>query len=253
MLINATAISTEIEDAPDFLFSIIPDAALEGQFLAEVAYQKLGKRNAGIIYRNDQSGKSFQENFSKRFKELAGNIVFEEANQPNTNEFREYITKLKAIDSLDIVFIACFGTETAYYLKQALELGLKKQSITYETFNSPKNLEIAGSAAEGIIFCSPRFDKDSSVPGTKSLREKVFKKYNQTEFNFFIASHYDAAMLLIQAISKGNNSGEKIKKYIKNLQEYDGITGKIKFNMNGGADIPLSLYTVKDKEFVVIE
>lgn len=252
VLINATAISTEIEDSPDFLFSIIPDAASEGEFLAEVAYQTLGKRNAGIIYRDDQSGKSFQENFAKRFKELGGNIVFEEANQPNLNDFRTHIAKLKEINSLDIVFIASFGTETAYYLKQAMELGLKKQTITYETFNSPKNLEIAGSAAEGIIFCSPEFEKDSSDPGTKNLREKVLKKYNQTEFNFFIASHYDAAMLLIQAISKGNNSGEEIKKYIKKLQEYEGITGKIRFNINGGADVPLSLYAVKNKKFVVI-
>jgi branched-chain amino acid transport system substrate-binding protein len=250
VLINATAISNDIEDAPDFLFSIIPDAAVEGKFLAEVAYQKLGKRNAGIIYRNDQSGKSFQESFSKRFKELGGIIALEEANQPNSNEFRGEITKLKSIDSLDIVFIASFGTETAFYLKQSLELGLKKQTITYETFNSPKNLEIASSAAEGIIFCSPIFDKDSSDPRIKELREKVFNKFNQTEFNFFIASHYDAAMLLFQAISKGNYDGVKIKNYISNLHEYNGVTGNILFNINGGAEVPISLYTVKDNKFI---
>ena len=67
VLINASAISTEIEDAQDYLFSVIPNAKYTGYFLAETAFNKLGKRNAGILYRNDPSGKSFYDNFSKRF------------------------------------------------------------------------------------------------------------------------------------------------------------------------------------------
>lgn len=249
VLINATAISPEIEDSPDYLFTIIPDASFEGKFLAEVSYEKLGKRNAAIIYRNDQSGKSFQDFFSKRFRECGGNVVFNEANEPNSNDFKAHITKIKTINSVDVVFVACFGTETAYYLKQAAELGLKVQVITYETFNSPKNIEIAGDAANNIIFCSPEFDKNSDDPAIRGLRLKVREKYNQNEFNFFIAAHYDAISLILDAISNGYESGKDIKQYLKNKTEYNGVTGKISFNENGGAIVPLIMYTVKDRKF----
>jgi branched-chain amino acid transport system substrate-binding protein len=44
ILVNATAISPQIEDSSDYVYSIIPDAAFEGKFLAEIGYSKLGKK-----------------------------------------------------------------------------------------------------------------------------------------------------------------------------------------------------------------
>ena len=43
--------------------------------------------------------------------------------------------------------------------------------------------------------------------------------------------------------------GEAIKNYLKNIKDYNGITGSIKFDENGGANIPLTIYTVRDGKF----
>jgi branched-chain amino acid transport system substrate-binding protein len=253
VLINASAISTQIEDADDYVFSVLPDAGYEGKFLAEVAFNKLGKRNAGIIFRNDQSGLSFQKYFSERFMELGGNILYVEGHTPNTTDFRPYITKIRNFDLMDIIFVASWGPEVATYAKQAKELGVQKQIITYETFNSPKVIEIAGETANGVIFCAPKFDENSEEPLIMQFKEKVYKKYNQNEVNYYIAAHYDAMMLLIDAIDKGNFAGEEIRNYISVLEEYYGITGKMNFNEYGAVSMDLGIYTVKDKNFVSIE
>lgn len=250
VLINASAISTEIEDAQDYLFSVIPNARYSGYFLAETAFNKLGKRNAGILYRNDPSGKSFYDNFSKRFSELGGNIVFVDTHEPNATDYRTNIAKIKNVKSMDVIFVASWGTDVAYYLRQAKELGAHTQVLAYETFYTPKVLEIAGSSANGVIFSAPEFNAWIREPRLEEFREKVMKKYNQKEINYHIAGHYDAMMLILYTISKGNTTGETIRNCLSGMKSFRGVTGDIRFDSNGGAQVPLSLFTVRNEKFM---
>ncbi|MBF0467185.1 MAG: penicillin-binding protein activator [Nitrospirae bacterium] len=250
VLLNASAISTEIEDAPDYVFSVIPSAAYTAKFLAEMAYVKLGKRKAGILFRNDASGRSFEEYFTKRFKELGGIIVFEDTNEPNATDFKENIAKIQAVKDMDVLFVASWGPEVAHYLRQAAELGVKKQVLAYETFNSPKVLEIAGFTANGVIFSAPEFEANMEEPLSKEFRDKVMKKFNQQEVNYHIAGHYDAMMLVLEAIHNGNRTGEAIKNYLTGIKSFKGVTGNIQFDSNGAASVPLRLFTVNDGKFI---
>lgn len=248
VLINATAISTDIEDADDYLFSLIPNANIEGKLLAEFAFNS-GRKRAGVLFRNDASGKSFMEVFDRHFRALGGTIVYEDAHPPNETDFRPYITNLAHNNQIDILFMPSVGPEVATFLKQARELGEQAQVLTYTPFHSPKNLEIAGAAANGILFSGPAFDTSSSEE-IKDLSAKIAAKYGQQEINYYIASHYDAMMLLIIAISHGNKTGPAIKDYIANLKTYNGKSGIVTFGPYGTATLPLRIYTVTEGKFV---
>lgn len=251
VLLNASAISTQIEDADDYVFSVIPNAHYTGRFLADAAYNNLGKRNAGILYRDDQSGESFRRVFSERFRELGGKIIYEESHPRDETDYRPYIAKIKSVESLDVLFVASWGTDVAHYVKQAIEQGVKKTVLAYETFYTPKVLEIAGNAADGVIFSAPAFDARSDQ--LKALRTNLFVKYGHKELNYHVAGHYDAMMLLLNAISNGNTTGPAIKEFIRSKRTFDGITGKIVFDEKGGGSIPLALYTVKNGKFARYE
>ncbi len=253
VLINATAISPLIEDAKDFVFSIIPDATFEGNFLANYAYYVLKKKRAAIIYRNDQSGIGFNESISKKFREHGGEIKYIGAQQPNDNNFMSHILKIKEFSDIDVIFVMLFGPEVANFAKQSKENGIEKQIMTYETFNSQTALSIAGNSANGIIFCSPKFDKNSKDSLSIRLRNKIKEKYNQSEYNYFIAAHYDAAMLIIEGISQGNISGQELKNYLYQTNLYKGLTGEIRFSEKGGAEVPLVVFTVKNEKFTILE
>jgi len=248
VIMNASAISPDIEDADDYSFSVLPDANIEGAFLAEFAY-KTGKRRAGVLYRNDPSGKAFLDAFRKRLTELGGKIVFEDSQMPNEQDFKPYLTKIKSQAKMDILFVASFGPEVATYLKQASELGVKIPVLAYTTFNSPKVLEIAGAAANGVCYSAPAFDATSDDPAAKDIRAKLLTKYGQTESNYYIAAHYDAMMLLLSGISKGYRDSESLKTYLASLKTYQGKSGTITFLKNGAATIPLRMYTVKEGKF----
>ncbi len=248
-MINGSAISTSIEDADDYMFSILPNADTEGAFLAELAY-KQGKRTMGILYRNDSSGVSFDAVFKKRFTELGGHIVYEDSHVPYATDIRAYATKIGHIKGIDGVFVASYGPEVATYLKQSNELSVHVQVYAYTTAYSPKVLEIAGPAAEGLTFSAPSFDvNDSNNTIVQEFKDKIFKKYGSTDNNYYIASHYDAMMILIAAISNGNKTGDQIRNYVANLKTYKGKTGLITFDKNGLGSVPLNAYVVKNGSF----
>lgn len=250
VMINGSAISTDIEDANDYMFSVLPNANTEGSFLAELAYGQ-GKRHMGILFRNDASGKSFDSAFKNKFTELGGSIVYEDSHMPNATDFRSYITKIASVKDLDGVFVASYGPEVATYLKQANELNLHRQTYGYTTSYSPKVLEIAGQAANGLTFSAPVFDANSSNdPIASEFKEKILTKYNSTDNNYYIASHYDAMTLLLTPLSRGNRTGESIRDYLAALKSYQGKTGLITFDQNGLGSIPLQAYTIKDGKFM---
>ena len=254
ILINATAISNEIEDASDYMYSIIPNAELEGHYLADYAFTKLQKHSAAIIYRNDASGKSFDKSISEKFIELGGHILYRDAHQPKNDNFDVFLNKIQHNKEIDVVFVMSFGPEVANFVKQAKEKNIDRQILTYETFHSPTALEIAKNAANGVIFCSPQFDPNSDSSQITELKKEIFNSYKgQREFNYFIAAHYDAVSLLLKAISAGNRTPHKVKAYFDKMPVFYGITGKIKFLPQGSAIVPLVVYEVKDKKFVIIQ
>jgi len=250
VLINASAVSTEIEDADDYCFSVIPSAEVEGSYLAEFAFKKLNKRNAGILYRNDKSGISFKNIFARSFAKLGGKIVYDEPHLPDERDFRTYIAKISAVKEMDVLFMASFGPEVALYLRQAKELGVSKQVLSYTPFYSPKVLEIGGTAVNGVFFTVPNFDPNSNEPIIEELKRKVFEKYQKNEVNYYIASHYDAMSLLIDAIKHGNNSSDAIRQHIRKIPSFTGITGNIEFDNNGAAYVPMKIFTVQEQKFV---
>ncbi len=252
VMINASAISTEIEDADDHVFSVLPSAKFEGGFLAEHAVST-NHRQAAVIYRNDPSGVAFRDAFKRRLEELGGKVVFEDAHTPNTTDFRPYLDRLARGPSIDVVFVASFGPEVAAFVRQVAERNMALNVIAYTTFNSPKVLEIAGDAAEGVEFSAPAFDAASNEPIVATLREAVRDRFNQSEVNYYIASHYDAAMLLFRAIGDGSTTGEQIRRHIASLKAFNGISGHIKFIDKGASTIPFRMYTVRNGQFAPLQ
>jgi len=251
VMINTTAISSEIEDLDDYTFSVLADAKLISKYLVKFALDK-EKNNASIIYRDDASGVSIMNEFKKQFIAKGGNIILTEANKPSSFEFKNSISKLKDTNT-SLVILASFGTEVSKYLIQAKEMDYSTQVMAYETFYSQKALDEAKGNAEGIIFPIPKFDVNSKKADVEALRQKIKNKYNSDKIVFYTATMYDGISLLFDAINQGNKSGNKIKKYIHNLESYNGITGKMSFREDGGIITDLIAITVKNDKFIELK
>lgn len=251
VMVNTTAISASIEDKDDYSFSVLSDAKLISKYLAKFA-NKLKKKKAAVVYRDDASGVSIRDEFTKQFEKEGGKVVFSEANKPSSFDFKNSISKLKSVDA-DMVLVASFGTETAKYMVQAKELNYTNQVMTYETFYSQKALNEAKGNAEGIIFPIPKFDVNDEGGSVEKLRSKLKEKYGSDKMVFYTASMYDGISLIFSAIKNKNYSAIKIRDYIDSLKSYEGITGEMKFREDGGIETTLIETTVKDGKFVKVK
>ena len=249
VLFSAASSSPELTKAGDFFFRNWPSDLFEGNSMAEFAYDKLGFRKIGIIYVNTDYGIGIKDVFKKRFVALGGEISFEEGYPQGESNFRALLTKIKNIETDALYIPAQYSREMGRLLKQAGELGIKKQVLSTVTFESQEILELAGEAAEGVIYTAPAFDPDSSEQAIMDYQEKYKSAYGKKS-EVFAAHAYDAMNIIAQAIEQGGYSATGIKNALFKIKDYPGITGKTTFDENGDVVKPAMIKVVKDGKFL---
>ena len=48
----------------------------------------------------------------------------------------------------------------------------------------------------------------------------------------FAALHYDCHLLLLEGMKKNGPTSEGIKKFLNDVKDFDGVTGKLSFNQD---------------------
>lgn len=250
--INSSSFSSEIEDADDFMFSVLPNAKQYGKYIADYSFNDLKYKTAGIIYRNDPMGVSFDANFKKTFQDLGGSIAFEEAHAVGETNFKTIIEKIRD-KKVDMVLVASYAPEIANFAKQCKETNCTVQIVTYQGFLIKDSIAIAQDAANGIICIASSFDPSSSDPRISKFRNELKARYNSDDLNYYTAAHYDGTRILLDAVASGAKTGQEIREYIRKKKTFDGLTGVITFDENGLAQIPLVPYKVDNRQFVLLK
>src|SRR3989344_3472466 len=144
--------------AGDYIFRNRESGDIHSIKAAEFAYQELGARTAAVLYINLENGLAYKDIFKKHFEELGGRIVAEETYEKGALDFRTQLLKIKA-SKADVLYLAGQAHEEA--VKQVKEFGMTQQVLGPITMESPELINIAGDAAEGIIYSYPSFSPDS--------------------------------------------------------------------------------------------
>ena len=186
--------------------------------------------------------------FTKKFGEFGGNISIVENYHEGANDFRTQLTKIKETQPPAIYIIGHYK-EIAQILKQAKELGINSQFFSVSAFEVPELLELAGDAAEGVIYVTPMYDPTSEEKIIRTFVDKFQKKYRKKP-GIVEAHAYDAVKVLAYAMEKGGISGIEIKNALYQIKDYPGVTGKITFDYKGDVIKPLRIKTVKNKKFI---
>jgi branched-chain amino acid transport system substrate-binding protein len=160
---------------------------------------------------------------------------------------RTQITKLKEAD-IDTWFACGAYQDTGLVFKQAKELGFTKPAFGMVAVESKKLFEVAGDAAEGVIFTSTKW----SCEHAQSMCDTFKQKYNATP-EYRVAFAYDAVKLVAEAIKKGGYTTEGIQKGLLSIQDYMGAGGKTTFDAEGNAQKEVIVKQVKGDKFVTLE
>ena len=247
-LVSAYALHPDITKG-DFTFRNGFLGTVEGKGAAYVAVKLLKAKKIALIVSDNDFGTTLAQGFDEYIKENpSAQIVSQQKYPMSEKDFKPYLSKMKASNP-DVVFFSGYYFQVGPAMKQAQEMGIKVQFIGEEGADSPKTVEIAGKAAEGMVMVTNLNRDDKRAKVQEFLAE--YRKRHKIEPDMVGASSYDAFMLLVNAINKAKSTdGIKVAKALAETKNYDGITGIIKgFTKEGEVVKPVQVQRVKDGKF----
>ncbi len=220
---------------------------IEGAAAAEFAVKNLKTKKVSLIFMDNDFGRAISSGFADRAEKLGAKVLTKQMYKfPGEKDFRPYLTRIKE-GNPDLIFAAGYYNEAASIVRQAKELGVKSKIMGEEGFDSPKFLEIAGPAAEGVVIAT-NLDRDDPRPLVQNFLKNYRKAYNE-DADMVGASSYDAFMILVNAIKKAGTDPKAIQKALLETKDYNGLTGKISRFVQGEVVKPVQIQVVKGGKF----
>jgi branched-chain amino acid transport system substrate-binding protein len=144
-------------------------------------------------------------------------------------------------------------TEGAQLIKQIRDLGMNTQLFGFASLANDKFIELAGKSAEGIISIGTFEPGDYNYfPNSKKMVETYKQKYGKNP-DMQVANGYGSMQIFAEAIRlAGGGDREKIREGMKQLKEFQGVTGPVTFNENNQSYQMLIFEKLENGKYVVI-
>jgi branched-chain amino acid transport system substrate-binding protein len=246
VLFSTGGASPGITDAGDYVFRNRLSGAVEAARMAEIAYNTLGARRCIVLFINNEYGQGYAEAFRTRFTGLGGSVTFTEGFAQDQTDFRAQLEKVRSAMPVDFIYLASHTREAGGILKQARQRGLHVQWLASNAVEAPDLFEIAGDAAEGMLFTVEKVERNS--PAAETFITAYKKKYGR-EPEMFAAHAYDAVRIIAQILEQKKNDGSEIRDALYGMTNYPGASGMTSFDKNGDVVKEVALKRVHGNEF----
>ncbi len=253
VVLSPTASAPAITTAGEYIYRIWPSDLAEGRAIGAFAIKR-GYKRAAVLHINNDYGVAINDIFKSAFAGQGREVITSEAYLENNQDFRSVLSKLRTLNP-DVLYVAGYYADSATIARQARELGLNVPILGTTAIEDPKFIELAGGAANGIIYpLATGFDTTSSDPQVVRFIEEFKRRFNETP-GWVEAQAYDAVGVVCKAVATitDNPTGERLKSALDNFGTFKGVTGEIKFDENGDVVKPIRLRIIRDGKFTNLE
>jgi len=214
--------------------------------------KKYNLRKVALFYGNDDVfTKSGFDTMKKVAEELKLSIVTIETFQKGQSDYKAQLTKIKALNP-DAVFCSALYEEGAVILSQARKMGIKVPFVGGNGFNSPKVIDIAKEAAEGLIVATPWYPERND-PKVKAFVARYDKAYGKKP-DQFAAQAYDALYIMAEALKKaGKADRQKLRDALAGVRNFNGVLGKFSFDADRDVVMDPVVLTIKGGKFQMFQ
>ncbi len=214
------------------------------------AVKKYNIRKVALLYGNDDA---FTKSGFDTMKEVAGKLKLEivtvQEFQKGQADYKAQLTKIASLKP-DAVLCSALYNEGGVILAQARKMGLKVPFVGGNGFNSPKVIEIAKEAAEGLIVATPWFG-DKNDPKVKAFVAKYEKAYGKKP-DQFAAQAYDAFYIMTNALkTAGTADRAKLRDSLAATRNFLGVVGNFSFDADRDVVMTPSVLIVKSGKFAI--
>ncbi|MGW8193009.1 MAG: ABC transporter substrate-binding protein [Desulforhopalus sp.] len=229
--LSQTASHPDYTKVSDYQFRNITTQAFEGPFVANWA-DEMGFKTFAIISIQNDWGISAAENFAEAVKANGGKVTSLEYFNPGTRDYRAILTKISR-DNPDVIYAGMMYEEGAMLMQQVKQLGIKSTIFATSSVYSPKTLELAGDAANGL-YLSTTFMPTSPEPQVKHFVQQYEQTYGSSP-NMFAAQAYDAVGIMLEAVARAykkdpNVTRAMVRDELAATKGFSGVTGETTFD-----------------------
>ena len=188
-------------------------------------------------------------------------IVDEEKFATKDTSMTAQLTKIKAKNPEAII---CWGTNPgpAVVAKNAADLGLKSQLLMSHGIANKKFIELAGAAAEGVVFPAGKLTgrrgtaRQRPAEGRPDEVRGGLRGLRRQAGNTFGGHAYDALQMVIEALKAGATDRASIRDAIEKTKNYVGIGGTFNLSAtdhNGLTKDAFALVTIKGGKWTTVK
>jgi branched-chain amino acid transport system substrate-binding protein len=246
----ASSITPTYKDGNPLTCRIALTAESYGPALADLIYNKLGKKKVDLLYPSNEQGASFVEEFKKSFESMGGQIVINESYLSDATDFRTQITKIKADKQADTVVVGNYSKSVESMFKQMKDLSLNKQIVSDNwTTGNPSLTDT--SLENGAYFIDYKYSLNSE--DNSDLTNNFIDNYTSTygsKPSLQAAQGYNLMKVISKGFSVGANEPKTVADNITKISNYDIVGGKISFNSDCEAQRETAVRQIVDGKVV---
>ncbi len=223
---------------------------------------KLGITDIAILSGNTGFGKAGRGQLKKIAPDYKINIIEDEVYDKKSTDLSAVVAKINANKKVQAVINWSIVPAQAIVAKNMRQAGMTTPLFQSHGFGNVKYIEMAGEAAEGIIFPSGRLLATNVLADDAPQKATLVKyihdyetKYAPEKASTFGGHGFDAVMILAKAIENAGSADKaKVRDAIENLQGFPGTGGVFNFSAtdhNGLSMDAFEMMTIKDGQFVL--
>ena len=248
IMISPWSTNPKTTEGKKFVFRACFIDDFQGQVMAKFARDHLQAQTAAVLYDvASEYNKGIAEFFKQSFEAMGGRVVAFASYTKDDKDFSSQLTTIKAANP-GVLFLPNYYNEVPLQVQQARRLGITCPFIGSDSWGSPEILALCGVELEESYFSThyaPDIATDTAQKFIKAYEAKYGKKPDDVA-----ALTYDAGKLLLTAISQaGTLERQKVRDALAAVQDFEGVTGSMKFHGSGDPIKSAVIIHVKDCKF----
>jgi branched-chain amino acid transport system substrate-binding protein len=260
-LIACCAAVQIVEPVKKHAFKVVGSSNFQIQRMIVDFFKPYRIAKIAVLYVDNAYGKSGLDGIMQECPKAGISIIMEETFGGRDTNMITQLTKIKGSDAQAVIV---WGTNPgpAIIAKNANEIGLKIPLINSGGCLNEKFLELSGHAAEGVYIVGYRMALPEQLPSTDPLKPQILKyitdykqRYGEAT-NLFGGNAWEAFMLVVNAMKNVGTDRAKIREYIENAKNFQGMSGTYNFSPSDHNGIGLDAYpyitVVKGGKFTLL-
>ncbi len=236
--------SSGVAKSSEWAFRFFTNADTEAAMMADFATKRLGLRRFAIVYLNDEFGNSYARVFDRRVRSHGGVVVAQEAFGFGDTDFRVLLSKIKSTHP-DAVYLLGYSDNLGLIPLQMKQIGLEAVVLSIGTLALQQVIHQAGEFGRGAYFTTTTFDfSRPTTPELASFVKQYTAKY-KTKPEYFEVFGYDSLRLINDAVKRGGESPDGIRKALLSLKGVKGAVGDMSIGNTREVQFPLVIRQIQ--------